>query len=123
VADAVVAAATRADAVGRTYELGGPRTMTFREVLRFILDTTGHRRPMVELPDALVKLQVTLGKLLPNPPLTEDQLLMLRRDNVVSPGAAGLAELGINPKAVEAVVPGYLTRFRTGGGRRPKVAT
>ncbi len=51
VADAVVAAATRADAVGRTYELGGPRSMTFREVLRFILDTTGHRRPMVELPD------------------------------------------------------------------------
>lgn len=123
VADAVVAAATRADAVGRTYELGGPRSMTFREVLRFILDTTGHRRPMVELPDALVKLQVTLGKLLPNPPLTEDQLLMLRRDNVVSPGAAGLAELGITPKAVEAVVPGYLMRFRTGGGRRPKVAT
>jgi NADH dehydrogenase len=123
VADAAIAAATRADAMGRTYELGGPRGMTFREVLRFILDTTGHRRPMVELPEALVKLQVMLGKLLPNPPLTEDQLLMLRRDNVVAPGAAGLAELGITPKAVEAVVPGYLMRFRAGGGRRPKTAS
>jgi NADH dehydrogenase len=123
VADAVIAAATRADAMGRTYELGGPRGMTFREVLRFILDTTGHRRPMVELPEALVKLQVMLGKLLPNPPLTEDQLLMLRRDNVVAPGAAGLAELDITPKAVEAVVPGYLMRFRAGGGRRPKTAS
>ena len=122
VADAVMAAAEREDAVGKTYELGGPRSLTFREVLRFILDTTGHRRPMVELPGALVRLHVKLGQFLPNPPLTEDQLLMLQRDNVVSPGAPGLAELGITPKAMEAVVPGYLARFRPGGGRRPAVA-
>jgi uncharacterized protein YbjT (DUF2867 family) len=123
VADAVIAAAEREDAVGQTYTLGGPRSLTFREVLRFILETTGHRRLMIELPAPLVKLQVALGKLLPNPPLTEDQLLMLQRDNVVPPGAPGLAELGIAPKALEAVVPGYLMRFRTGGGRRPQPAT
>ena len=43
---------------------------------------------------------------------------MLQRDNVVAPGALGLADLGIAPKAMEAVVPGYLQRFRSGGGRR-----
>ena len=58
VADAVMAAATREDALGKTFELGGPRVASFRELLRFILDTTGHRRPLVDLPAALVKLQV-----------------------------------------------------------------
>ena len=122
VADAVIAAATREDAAGKTYELGGPRVQSFRELLRFILDTTGHHRPLVDMPGPLVKLQIAIGKLLPNPPLTEDQLLMLQRDNVVAGGALGLADLGITPKSVESVVPGYLRRFRTGGGRRPQFA-
>jgi uncharacterized protein YbjT (DUF2867 family) len=122
VADAVLAAAERDDAPGRTYELGGPRVATFRELLRYVLEVTGHRRPLVELPEALVKLQVALGRLLPNPPLTADQLLMLQRDNVVAEGADGLAALGIAAKAMEAVVPGYLARFRPGGGRRPRLA-
>jgi uncharacterized protein YbjT (DUF2867 family) len=118
VADAVMAAAERDDAAGKTFELGGPRAMSFREVLRFILDTTGHRRPMLDMPGGLVRLQARLSEFLPNPPLTRDQLLMLQRDNVVAPGAPGLAELGITPKSVEAVVPGYLKRFRPGGGQR-----
>jgi NADH dehydrogenase len=122
VADAVIAAASREDAIGKTYELAGPRVLTFRELLRFILDTTGHRRPLVDLPEGLVKLQVALGRYLPNPPLTEDQLLMLRRDNVAAPDSPGLADLGIQAKSVEAVVPGYLRRFRPGGGRRPVTA-
>jgi len=47
---------------------------------------------------------------------------MLQRDNVVAEGAAGLETLGIRPTAVESVVPGYLARYRAGGGRRPVVA-
>jgi NADH dehydrogenase len=122
VADAVVAAATRPEAAGKTYELGGPRVWSFRELLRFILDTTGHRRPLVALPGWLVQLQARICELLPNPPLTRDQLLMLQRDNVVAPEMLGLSALGIAPHAIEAVVPGYLARFREGGGR-PKQAT
>ncbi|TCZ59864.1 complex I NDUFA9 subunit family protein [Roseicella aquatilis] len=122
VADAVAAAATRDDAPGKVYDLAGPRVMTFREVLRFILDATGHRRPMLDMPLGLVRLQAKLSSFLPNPPITEDQLLMLRKDNVASSGVPGLAELGIAPKSVEAVVPGYLARFRPGGGRRPALA-
>lgn len=122
IADAVVAAATREDAPGRTFELGGPRVWSFRELLRFILDTTGHRRPMLEMPDGLVRLQATLSEYLPNPPLTRDQLLMLQRDNIVASGTPGLAELGIAAKSVEAVVPGYLARFRSGGGPRRRAA-
>lgn len=121
VADAVVAAATREDAPGQTYELGGPRAISFRDLLRFILDTTGHRRPMIDMPDGLVRLQARLSEYLPNPPLTRDQLVMLQRDNVVTAGTPGLAALGIAAKSIEAVVPGYLARFRPGGGRRPAV--
>jgi NADH dehydrogenase len=77
---------------------------------------------MVDIPQGLARLQARLGEFLPTPPLTRDQLLMLQRDNVPAPDAPGLAELGIQPKAVEAVVPSYLTRFRAGGGRRPSPA-
>lgn len=118
VAEAVAAALADPAARGRTFELGGPRAMTMREVLRFILDTTRRRRPMVEMPMGLMRFQAGLLQRLPKPPVTRDQLLLLERDNVVGEGMPGLAELGIRPKAVEAVVPGYLRRFRPGGGRR-----
>lgn len=122
VADAVLAAAERDDARGRTFELAGPRALTFREVLRYIGDVTGHRRPLLDIPMGIARLEARLGELLPTPPLTRDQLLMLQRDNVPAPDAPGFAELGIQPKALEAVVPSYLTRYRTGGGRRPSPA-
>lgn len=122
VAAAIVAAAEREDTPGRTFELGGPRVASFRELLRYILEVTGSRKPLVDIPPGIAALQARMGEFLPNPPLTRDQLLMLERDNVVAEGAAGLAELGIAPKAMEAVVPGYLARFRPGGGRRPSMA-
>lgn len=118
VADAIIAAAQRPEAAGRTYELGGPRVATFRELMGYVLEVTGRHKRLVPLPDGLVRLQARLGEFLPNPPLTRDQLAQLRRDNVVSPAAEGLAALGIAPQAMEAVVPGYLARFRPGGGKR-----
>jgi len=117
VADAVIAAATRDDALGQTYELGGPRVATFRELLRFVLEATGRKRPLLEIPAGVAALQARLGEFLPNPPLTRDQLKLLGRDNVVAPGMPGLAELEIVAKAMEAVVPRYLARFLPGGRR------
>lgn len=118
VAEAVTAALADPAARGKVFELGGPRAMTMREVLRFILETTRRRRPMVDMPMGLMRFQAGLLERLPAPPLTRDQLLLLGRDNVVTPGMPGLAELGITAKSVETVVPGYLRRFRPGGGRR-----
>ena len=115
VADAVLAATTRADVEGQTYELGGPEVVSFRELMAMILDITGRRKRLVEMPDGLVRLQARLGEHLPGKPLTRDQLAQLQRDNVVAPGAKGLAELGLQPHAIRAVVPGYLMRFRPGG--------
>ena len=118
VADAAMAALARPEAAGNTYELGGPRVWSFRELLTFILKETGRRRPLVDMPMGLVRLQARLGELLPNPPITRDQLILLQRDNVVAPGALTLADLGITAQPVEALVPAYLARFRPGGNRR-----
>jgi NADH dehydrogenase len=112
VADAAIAAIERPDAAGRTYELGGPRIYTFRELIEYILAETGRRRLVIDLPFSVGELQARLFELLPSPPLTRDQLLLLQRDNVVSEGALTLADLGITPKALEAIVPSYLARFR-----------
>ncbi|MBM3584872.1 MAG: complex I NDUFA9 subunit family protein [Alphaproteobacteria bacterium] len=97
---------------GRTFELGGPRTYTFRELLAYILRVIRRRRCLVPVPGPLAMLQASVLELLPVPPLTRDQVLMLRTDNVVAQGAEGFATLGIRPAAVEAVVPEYLARYR-----------
>jgi uncharacterized protein YbjT (DUF2867 family) len=117
VADAAMAALADPAAAGKVFELGGPRAMSMCQVLRYILDVTGRRRPMIALPEGFVRLQARLGELLPTPPLTRDQLILLGKDNVVSPNALGFQALGIEPKAVEAIVPAYLARFRVGGQR------
>jgi uncharacterized protein YbjT (DUF2867 family) len=118
VASAVMAALHDPATEGRIYELGGPRAWSFRELLAFIVAQTHRNRRLVEIPLGLAQVQARFAELLPNPPLTRDQLILLQRDNVVSPGALTLADLGIQPAAVEALVPAYLARFQPGGARR-----
>jgi uncharacterized protein YbjT (DUF2867 family) len=119
VAKAVVAGLTGKAEAGAPYELGGPEILTMKEVMQRVLAYTMRRRLLVPLPFWLAKIQGAFLQLLPNPPLTLDQVRMLETDNVVSEAAkrAGrtLQGLGIEPVAVEAVVPGYLERFRPRG--------
>ena len=75
----------------------------------------GRRRLLMPLPFALASLQAAFLQLLPNPILTMDQVKLLKKDNVVAPTATGLADLGITPTSVEAVIPSYLWRFRAKG--------
>lgn len=128
VADAIVAAVTREDAIGETYELGGPRTYTFNEVYDFICETIGHRRFKLPLPFFIAKPVGYMAAiawrfvppfcwgLLGDPPLTGDQVELLKTDNTVDEEAKTLADLGVTEQeAVEAVVPTYLWRFRPYG--------
>jgi uncharacterized protein YbjT (DUF2867 family) len=117
VADAVLAAISLPDAAGVTFELGGPRVLTMREILSYILAVTGRRRRLVDAPMGLMEFQAGILQHLPNPPITRDQLLLLRHDNVADDSIPGLAELGIEPKAIEAIVPAYLARYRSGGAK------
>jgi NADH dehydrogenase len=115
VADAVVAALERPEAEGKTYELGGPAVLSFRELMELMLAEIGRRRVLLTLPSGLASLAARLLGLLPNPLLTPDQVRLLQKDTVVSPGAPGLSELGITPTALELILPTYLNRFRRGG--------
>jgi len=115
VADAVVRCIDDSTTAGRTYELGGPKVYSFRALIELLLAEIRRKRFLIDIPFGLASLQARLMSLLPNPPLTRDQVEMLKRDNVVSSGALTLATLGIAPTAVEAVLPNYLDRFRRGG--------
>ena len=123
VADAVCAALDRADARGRTYELGGPRQYSFRDLLDYIRVQTQRNVPLIPLPFFVAQpmglLFGGLFSMLPfDPPLTGDQVNMLKRDNVVGsePGIGTLADLGVTQlESVEAIVPSYIWRFRPYG--------
>lgn len=108
---------------GTTYELGGPEVLSMREIMAFIAAEIGCAdKPFIDTPDIGARLLASFGAL-PGAPLTRDQYLMLRRDNIVSPGAPGLADLGITPTPLEAVAPTWLARYRTGGrfaGQQPR---
>lgn len=115
VADAALKAATNPACEGQIYELGGPETLTFREIYERLFAQTGRKRLLVSLPWGMAKLQGCVMSLLPKPPLTADQVDSLRTDNIVSAGAKTLADLGIAPTTLDIVLPTYLARFRPGG--------
>jgi uncharacterized protein YbjT (DUF2867 family) len=115
---AIVAALDPARA-GQTFELGGPKTYSFRELMELVVRETGRKTNLVSIPTLIARLIAVAGDLMTltpvPPPLTSDQVTLLKRDNVCDPAVPGLAALGIAPTAVEAVVPHYLWRFRDGG--------
>jgi uncharacterized protein YbjT (DUF2867 family) len=115
VADAVVRCIDDSTTAGRTYELGGPRIYSLRALTELLLAEIRRKRILIDLPFGIASLQARLMSLLPSPPLTPDQVELLKRDNVVSSGALTLATLGIAPTPVEAILPTYLDRFRRGG--------
>lgn len=115
VAGAVAGALTREVSRGKTYELGGPAVYSYRELCAFVLRQTGRRRLLVPWPFWLASVNAWFLKMLPNPPLTPDQVTLLKRDNVVAKKALGLADLGVTPSALEVIAPAYLARYRRGG--------
>jgi NADH dehydrogenase len=136
VADAIASAVTRGDVAGKTFELGGPRTYTFAELYKFIGETIDRERYALPLPYIVAKpMGLTFGALfryvwplssgiLGAPPITGDQVEMLKTDNIVADGALTLADLGVSElETVEAIVPSYLYRFRLYGQYHQKSET
>lgn len=120
VAAVIAKAVSNPASAGVTYELGGPTVYTMREILQLILTETGRNRPLIPVPWPVAALIGSLGDLQASilplaPPLTTDQVEMLKSDNVAEAGLPGLAEAGVVPTAVEAIVPSYLYRYRKGG--------
>jgi uncharacterized protein YbjT (DUF2867 family) len=119
VAEAVAKAVGGDAKPGVIYELGGPETFTFRELMEFVLATIERRRLLLPIPFGLARFQAAFLELAPRPLLTRDQVELLRNDNVVSEAARNegrtLEGLGIAPRSVQAIVPAYLWRFRKAG--------
>lgn len=115
VAEAVRRVLAAPDSAGKTYELGGPTIYTFRQLIELMLKEIRRKRCLVSVPFGIARLEARFLQVLPVPPLTVDQVRLLERDNVAAIGTPGLAELGITPTPVEAVIPSYLDRFRPGG--------
>jgi NADH dehydrogenase len=126
VAEAIARAVDGDLRAGLIYELGGPDVRTFKELMQFVLATIQRRRLLVPVPFALMKLQAMMLQFLPKPPITPDQVELLKRDNVVSEDAKRdrrtLEGIGVAPESIEAIVPSYLWRFRKTGQFNPHVA-
>ncbi len=116
---AAIAQAASSDAfAGQTVELGGPAVHDFKALLAFICAETGRKRILAPVPFPIAGLLGMAGDLagmVIAPPITSDQVELLRSDNVVSEGAIGVEAFGITPKSIEAIVPAYLYRYRKGG--------
>ena len=125
VARAVARALADPSAAGKTYELGGPGVHSFEALMRIMLQVIGRDRMLLPVPWGLATLLGVGGDLtaflrsplpmIPPPPLTTDQVLLLHADNVVGPGALTLADLGVEASALEPIIPSYLYPYRKGG--------
>jgi len=119
VAAAILAAAEGRAAPKTVYELGGPEVKSFRELMELMLKVIDRKRLLVSLPFGLASLQAVFLEMLPGKLLTRDQVALLKSDNVVSETAERegrtLQGLGIMPTSMEAVLEGYLWRFRKAG--------
>lgn len=115
VGDVAEAAVAVLDRPGGLFELGGPKTYSFRQLMELLLAEIGRKRLLVPVPFAVVKAKAAFIQFVPGAPITPDQVELLKYDNVVSEGAAGFAELGIEPRDIETVIPTYLDRFRIRG--------
>ncbi len=124
VAEAVVRAISTEAAAGKTYELGGPQTYSFKALMEIVLQETQRDRWLLPLPSFIVLpigfCLALMARMIPfSPPITHDQVQMLKRDNVTGRGAKGLKDLGVSPTALEVIVPQYLVRFRPQGQYSP----
>lgn len=124
VADVAEAIARSVDgklAAGSVYELGGPEVLSFRACLERMLKTIDRERVLLPLPFGLASLVGTASSFVPfiTPPLTADQVVLLRSDNVVSQAAIGagrtLPGMGIDPTLLDAILESYLVRYRPHG--------
>lgn len=120
---AAAEAAVKGAAAPGVYELGGPDVASFRALMERLLEITRRRRAILAVPTGIAALQgsaldflqrISFGAFV-NGTLTRDQVTLLETDNVVAPGARGLADLGVAPTSMTAILEGYLYAYRPGG--------
>lgn len=123
VAEAVARLVDDGQANGKTYELGGPENFSFRQLMNFTLQTIGRKRALLTLPWPIANIIAAAVGWLPGAPITQDQVKMLKQDNLVSEAATHerrtLQGLGIAARGIQSIVPDYLYRYRKAGQFTP----
>lgn len=117
VADAAVKALTASgDAYqSKTYQLGGPDVVSFKEIYEKLFAYTGRKRCLVTLPFGVAKVEAAFLSVLPKPLLTPDQVESLKTDNIVDEGVFGFKSFEIVPKSMDLVLPKYMETYKSGG--------
>jgi len=123
VAQAAITALTNPATEGKTYELCGPEVYSFKQIMELLLQNSGRKRFLAPVPFGIAKFGAWFIEKFPNPPLTRDQLTLLEKDDVMTAGAEGLAELGITATPAEVILPTYLDRFRAQRQQSPRLAS
>ena len=104
VAAAVAAVLDRPETQAGVYELGGPEVFRYRELIEMVSAQLQCRRILLPLPFWIWDLLARLLAILPNPPLTRDQVALMRRDNVAGPSMPNLHDLGVSPTAIQSAL-------------------
>jgi len=107
VADAVLKALTHPGAPGKAYELGGPNIYSYRALIELVLGRVNRRCLLLPVPFPVWHMLAALASILPRPPLTQAQVTLMKRDNVVAETALSLEALGIHATALETILPNY----------------
>ena len=108
VAEACVRVLAKPSTEGKVYELGGPRVYTYKALVQLVLKQVGRRRVLIPVPFFVWDTLAALMAFLPNPPLTRDQVKLMKRDNVIEGKALTLEDLGIGPDSVEEILLTYI---------------
>src|SRR4249920_3934066 len=108
VAEAIARALQRTEMHAITFECGGPRVYSYKEILRVVAREAGLRRMLIPMPFAAWHLLAWASERLPRPPVTRNQVDLMQADNLSSPEMPGFGELGIFPHSVEEILKGIL---------------
>ena len=117
VAEAIMQSIEIKNNEGKIYEIGGPKVISFGDMVKSILKIINKKRIVIPMPMPLAKIQAVLNSLLPVPPiLTRDQCeILLEEDNIVSNNNLKLKDLDIEPSNVEEEMKKWLWRYKSGG--------
>ena len=102
----------RSDTAGQTLRIGGPQVYSFKALLEFLLTALSRQRLLIPIPFTLAEMQARLLELLPNPPLTRDQVRLLKTDKVVSGAEPTLGDLGVQPRPLEEFLAVFKDKYR-----------
>ena len=99
-----IAQAMQSTRSGVCYELGGPRIYAYRSLLEMLARHLGRKPLLVPMPFGIWRALAYLAEMLPEPPITRNQVALMENDNLASPDAPGFGDLQISSTPLEDIL-------------------